>query len=94
MKTIWKFVIEIDDTIEVMMPQDAKILTVQIQHEMATIWAMVDTCKSDVKRILRIVGTGHEISPKIIGDYIGTFQIDSGNLVFHVFDIGELCKQS
>ncbi len=89
MKTIWKFVIEINDTIEVMMPQDAKILTVQIQHEMATIWVMVNPDKPDVRRVLQIAGTGHDLTERLMGDYIGTFQIDSGNFAFHVFDGGE-----
>lgn len=90
MKTIYKYRIEIHDSIEVMMPQGAKILTVQEQHGMATIWAIVDTDRTDVKRVLQIVGTGHDLTDRIMGDYIGTFQIDSGNLVFHVFDRGEI----
>ena len=33
---------------------------------------------------IRIFGTGHELDVDV-GAYLGTFQLDGGNLVFHAF---------
>lgn len=90
--TIWKFPIDkITMETKIEMPIDAKILTVRIQNQVPTIWAVVDPRKVKVKRTIQIAGTGHELSERILGDYIGTIQEDSllGELVWHFFDGGE-----
>jgi hypothetical protein len=70
------------------MPVGANLLTVQLQHGNLKLWAAVDS-NIMTKRSIIIIGTGYEISytPK---KYIGTFQMMNGNLVFHVFDGGEV----
>jgi len=87
-QTIWKFNLRVDDVQKIAMPKEAKILTVQIQGELPCIWALVDPRNLDTNRIIQIAGTGHDLSKRIMGDYIGTFKYD-GFLVFHVFDGGE-----
>ncbi|HDY86983.1 MAG TPA: hypothetical protein ENH82_02575 [bacterium] len=90
-KTIWKYAVLIQDTQKIEMPKGAKLLTVQVQRGIAFIWAMVNPMNTEVERIIKMVGTGHDLSEQIMGDYIGTFQINNewGGLVFHVFDGGE-----
>ena len=90
MKAIWKYSIQISDSIIVDMPEGAEILTVQTQNNIACIWAKVDDNKVMVQRHLQMIGTGHDITDRKIGKYIGTFQIEGGVLVFHLFDLGEL----
>ena len=70
------------------MPAGAKLLCVQVQQAIPCLWAMVDPGAIQVQRIIRMWGTGHchEMSP---GEYVGTFRVVGGNLVFHVFDGGE-----
>lgn len=82
MKSIWKFKITQP---EVEMPMGAKILTVQSQHNVPTIWAIVNTEEDMKKRTFIVVGTGHEI-PKGKLNYIGTIQQMTGMLVWHVFE--------
>lgn len=36
-------------------------------------------------RTFYTLGTGHPV-PKYIGSFIGTYQMQNGNLVFHVFN--------
>jgi len=71
------------------LPRDAKILTVQTQRGAPQLWAMVDSETKKVTRYFRLSGTGHPLGDdylKII-NYIGTFQMGNGALVFHLFEI-------
>jgi len=84
-KTIWKFPLEAKDTQEILMPMGAKILTVATQGDIACIWAEVDPEATKEARGFYIVGTGFPLSWER-GNYIGTFQLLGGGLVFHVYE--------
>ena len=83
MKQIWKFELGPDAKIE--MPLGANILCVQTQYDKPQIWALVDPTARTIRRRFRTYGTGH-IMPVNPGEYIGTFQLHNGSLVFHVFE--------
>ena len=63
------------------MPLNAEILCVQLQDNIPTLWALVET--EEPKRIFDILTyyTGDLIDKK--GQYIGTYQL--AGLVYHVF---------
>lgn len=85
MKTVWKYALEsTNQTID--MPAGAKILTVQSQYESPVIWALVEPEMPTESRKFVVYGTGHP-APEA-GQYLGTFQIEKGRLVFHVFEVG------
>jgi hypothetical protein len=86
MKTIWKFQFEVDDNVSIEMPIDAEILTVDTQHEIPCLWALVDSEKDTIKRKFRIYGTGHPIVENKKEKYIGTFQLYKGDLIYHLFE--------
>ncbi len=69
----------------VQMPKDAAILDLQVQGSVPTIWALVNPMSSFESRIFTIYGTGRDM-PVNPGKYIGTFQLDDGVLVFHLFE--------
>jgi hypothetical protein len=70
------------------MPQDAKILCVQTQNDMPCIWAIVnEEAEPRENRLFHIYGTGHEIKNLENKKYVGTYQLQGGVLVFHVFEI-------
>jgi hypothetical protein len=83
--TIWKYPLEISDVQSVSLPLGAEVLTVQTQGGNACIWALVDPkeTRKEIRKV-RIFGTGHNIEGDA-GQYVGTFQIANGRLVFHVF---------
>ncbi|MDO8573013.1 MAG: hypothetical protein Q7S11_04630 [bacterium] len=83
MKSIWKFPLEVTDNQTVELPVGAKALSVQVQNEKPCLWAMVDTKTKIESRVIQIFGTGHPVLNE--GDYIGTFQMLGGSLVFHAF---------
>lgn len=88
MKKIYKYPLEIRDEQVVLLPTGSKILTVQSQGEQACIWALVNpTMSNDMAITIRIFGTGHTIQDSDKMEYIGTFQMCGGSLVFHVFKV-------
>lgn len=85
MKTIWKFELTITDEQIINMPRGGQILTIQTQNEVPCIWALVDPINSKEIVTIHIFGTGHPIRDNFNGKYIGTFQLQGGSLIFHVF---------
>ncbi len=68
------------------MPIDAEILTVQIQYGAPFIWAKVNPENGKEKRTFRIAGTGHGLEENNL-IYIGTFQLEGGKFMGHLFEI-------
>ena len=87
-KTIWKFELETTDNQTIEMPVNAEILTVQTQNEIPCIWALVDPTETKVKRFIEVFGTGHDIhyDMGVSRNYLGTYQLQGGSSVFHVFE--------
>lgn len=88
MKTIYKYPLEAVGKQTVIMPVDAHVLTVQAQGETACVWAMVNTDNKPESRVFEIIGTGDPIcwEQGVKREYIGTFQLQGGVLVFHLFE--------
>jgi hypothetical protein len=85
MITIYKYQFRIADKTIVVMPQGAKILSVQIQNGVPTIWAMVVTEMKTEERVLKCYGTGHEIDTFAIqGKHLATLQVNG--FVWHIFE--------
>ena len=83
--TIWKFDLPVGDQAALQMPIGAKVLAVQVQRGTPCIWAEVDPDAGWEQRLFVIRGTGH---PFRGGErqYVGTFQLEGGALVFHVYE--------
>lgn len=87
-KTIYKYDIKIDDKFEIQLPIGAEILSVQIQYGDPKMWVLVDPAAPIAPRVFEVFGTGHPIHYDMGIDrrFIGTFQIQDGRLVFHLFE--------
>lgn len=90
---IWKFALPMRGRRAIQMPRGAVLLSVGVQgfHENPVIWAR---CRSDaaaprVSRMLSVRVTGGSC-PSEVGVFVGTFQINRGEYVGHVFDLGEI----
>jgi len=78
---VYKYLV--DD--QVALPRGARILSVQIQNDRLTLWALVDPAQPPVQCNFFVVGTGHVLPDKFAEfHYIGTAQ--HGPLVWHVFE--------
>jgi hypothetical protein len=85
-QTVWKFPLLVCDDQIILMPDQAEILCVQRQGELACLWALVDPHETLVPRRFFVVGTGHELPQRNL-KYVGTFQTDDGVFVWHVFEV-------
>lgn len=89
MKSIFKYPLEAIDRQYIEMPEGATILTVQTQHGLLCLWAIVNNQNNLEKRTIIILGTGHDV-PREQLEYIGTVQMENGALIWHVFEeVGE-----
>lgn len=88
-KTIWKFELEVTGSQIIEMPIGSEILTVQVQNEIPCLWALVNPTKNKEKRFIEMFGIGHKImyyDMSVKRNYLGTFQLRDGLLMFHVFE--------
>ena len=87
-RRVYKYRLPLNDKDEtVSMPRCAKILTVQIQDGEPRIWALVDPSENViVGRRLLVTVTGHDITWQDNMVHRGTFQLEDGALVFHLFE--------
>ena len=84
---IYKYPMVITDKQTILMPKDAVILDIQIQDQQLVLWAIVNPGNEIEIRHFNIYGTGHEIDSEVSKQYIGTYKLFNGDLVFHVFEI-------
>lgn len=87
MKTIYKYLLNVDDMQTIRMPEGALILSVQCQQGQPCIWALIDTECAVGQRRFGLVGTGRPCAFEG-HTHVGTFQLHDGELVFHLFDLG------
>lgn len=87
---ILKWSLAITDKQTLRLPAGAKILTVQLQYGTPQLWALCDEAMAarygKTSRYISIYGTGNPM-PDDPGEYIATFQMEGGALVWHVFEI-------
>lgn len=85
--TIWKFTLEVTAEQIIEVPEVNNPLALQIQHGKPCLWMTVDPESTRIKVRVRIFGTGWSgVTQDML--YVGTFQMQDGNLVLHVFMAG------
>ncbi|MCA2505430.1 MAG: hypothetical protein IM550_20380 [Microcystis sp. M54BS1] len=84
---IWKY--PLNPNVEeqsLRLPQNAQILTIQVQNNKPQLWALVDKESPIVIRHFRTYFTGEAMPDGDFGQYVGTYQLDNGCFVCHVFE--------
>lgn len=84
MKTIWKYTLQPDITLE--MPVGAEVLSVREQGDEICMWALVEPDAEKEERRFMGFGTGHDVPGGILKKFIGTAHLHGGRMVFHVFE--------
>lgn len=86
MTTIYKYDLAPIQEQGIMLPEGAKILKVDAQHNQPKLWALVDTSKPRKTLLVRIICTGEEIVKSLDGwENKDTYQLCDGDFVHHVF---------
>lgn len=81
---IFKYLLKQSGDQMIEMPQGAVVLYVHSQQGQPMIWAKVDPNAPKVQRRFAVYGTGHEMSEQF-RHYVGTFMMEDGTYVFHVY---------
>ena len=84
MKTVYKYDVAMNDTSAIQMPAGAELLHVDVQHGSPKLWALVDTEAPLELREFHMAGTGWPADG--FGKHVGTFTLQGGALVFHLFE--------
>lgn len=84
-KTIWKYELVATQKQTLMIPEGAEFLYIDVQHEIPQIWMLLNPLAPQMPKTFITIGTGHPISDKL-GRYLGTYMLQDGFLVFHVFE--------
>lgn len=89
---IYKYTLDVTQPVNrVQMPKGAKILHVASVNDQVCVWARVIPTAPLVDRSLSMVDTGEPLlADHKTSRYIGTAVLVSGQLVVHVFDLGEV----
>ena len=89
MLTVFKYKVPFDDHFDLKLPKRAKVLNIDVQHGELVLWALVNPEHLVTEqRRFRLAGTGHPITEEITQlEYINTFKISEGALIFHLFEI-------
>lgn len=86
MITIHKHPVSLQDTFTLALPEGATFLSLQNQRGAPQMWFKVDDSRPLRNQLFGICGTGQEIpSPVAAAPFLGTFQLEGGALVLHVF---------
>ena len=83
---IYKYEIEVTDQQTLQLPQQAEILSIQLQDGKIVLWALVDDKCELIKdnRFIECYGTGHEIDDASELLFLDTIQYRGG--VWHFFE--------
>ncbi len=85
MKTIYKFQLNLHNyTNELMLPIDSKVLTVQLQNNIISLWIEInlDEKQTELRRF-KIIATGQSFEDT---DAIYIATVQQGILVWHIFE--------
>lgn len=86
MKRIYKYEMNFDNKVDVVLPVGAKILSVCNQRNIPVLYVLIDDneVKSEPVSIY-CYGTGHPAGNIISKEYISTCSFMNGSLMFHFF---------
>ena len=84
---IFKYTIDLNKRTQcVFPPEDASILSVQMQHGECQIWVLCDASRPEKSRTIETLPTGAYVKSHEHLVFLGTIQVDGGSLVFHIFE--------
>lgn len=85
MFAVYKYEISATDDFTLDLPVGARFLSVQVQYGTPVLYALVLPTNARQTRRFRLAGTGHPIANPSELDFVGTFMVSGGSLVFHLF---------
>ena len=89
--TIYKYDIPLEGEFYIKMPRDAGLLHAAVQHGHPRLWVRVTPSNPIVRRRFILIGTGQPAPNQYeqSGKHLGTFMLNGGDLVLHLFCVDE-----
>lgn len=84
--TVFKFDLTLETHQNIKIPRDHQILSIQTQRGKPRMWVRVNPESEPTTVALHTVCTGCPFAFDV-SKFLGTYQVQSGDLVFHVFQI-------
>jgi hypothetical protein len=85
MRSIYKYELQVIERQILSLPEGFNILCVQLQRGIPYIWANVDLQETNIKQVTINTYCTGEIISDVYEEYIGTYQMETECLVYHVF---------
>lgn len=86
MITVFKFALPLEEVFTLALPEGAEFLSVQVQAGAPQMWFRVNTAWPWRDQLFGVCGTGQELNSRLaFAPFKGTFQLNDGALVFHLF---------
>ena len=83
---VWKFPLRVEDEQIIEVPVGAEPLKAEMQNGELCLWMLVQPSSNKVSKKVHVHGTGHYVSNSVTSsDYVDSFMMHGGALVFHVF---------
>lgn len=86
MKRIFKYIVNFNSKIPLVLPKGAEILTVQNQHGRPCLWVLVDPEAETEIRSFRVFGTGEFIHYDMGVEYKYIATVQDGQFIWHFFE--------
>lgn len=88
MKKIYKYQLKFININELKLPKDYTVLSMQMQGGQLSLWIIFDLKNENnlIDTTIGMFATGELIKPTLDA-YLGTFQLNNGAAIFHVFTL-------
>jgi len=83
---IWKYQLEVKNSQTLLIPDKAKVLTIEAIHGRPWLFVLVNPIADNINRVIRTYEEGNLIKG---GKYIGTYKDKDDTFIYHMFDDGE-----
>jgi len=90
MRVIYKYTIEIgSESLTLRLSEGSKFLSAFAQHSIICLWFEQETTNDIQERYFKIYGTGHEMESESdhIHNYLTTFPMANGALIWHLYEL-------
>jgi len=84
---VWKYPFDLKDEVVLLIPGGSKVLHIAMQGLIPCMWVLVDPERTKKEFRFKIFGTGVPIEQESMGFHVGSFFMDGGQFIWHVFQL-------
>lgn len=85
-QVIYKYKLDLAPIQSLELPKGSEILTLNVVNEDPYVWVLINDINAEKEIInFQTIGTGHEANVNQESEYLGTYFLNNGSFVAHVF---------